>query len=265
MIEPLVTTLLVPVCSCMCGIYPSFSFFLRRHRLLSPAVCGTNYANPYQHMFPVPQGRDFLSKSTRSAISGLYAFRFYSFSADMDRVGFDKVQVLTFLAVLWSWAIRSTINIFFRLLGYLRLPLRITRKVSSKHSYQPQIQSTLSLRGWRANRLLYNKPWTFQSTPSRRGWQYPGLNCVLSQQFQSTPSRGGWRKKFSVTAYAREISIHTLAWRVTRAAAAGDVAVQISIHTLAWRVTGSWITSISRSTDFNPHPRVEGDRYAPGH
>lgn len=132
MIEPLVTTLLVPVCSCMCGIYPSFSFFLRRHRLLSPAVCGTNYANPYQHMFPVPQGRDFLSKSTRSAISGLYAFRFYSFSADMDRVGFDKVQVLTFLAVLWSWAIRSTINIFFRLLGYLRLPLRITRKVSSK-------------------------------------------------------------------------------------------------------------------------------------
>lgn len=95
MIEPLVTTLLFPVCSCMCGIYPSL--FLRRHRLLPPAVCGANCANPYQHMFPVPQGRDFcLNRPVPQRV--LIRFSFLQLFHWCGSGKLWKSSVLTFLA-----------------------------------------------------------------------------------------------------------------------------------------------------------------------
>ena len=57
------------------------------------------------------------------------------------------------------------------------------------------------------------------------------------------------------------ISIHTLAWRVTCQELLVVVIADISIHTLAWRVTGNSMCYDNCSSNFNPHPRVEGDRY----
>ena len=34
---------------------------------------------------------------------------------------------------------------------------------------------------------------------------------------------------------------------------------EISIHTLAWRVTYMWRIRTEVKKNFNPHPRVEGD------
>ena len=55
------------------------------------------------------------------------------------------------------------------------------------------------------------------------------------------------------------ISIHTLAWRVTRELDDMTTRREISIHTLAWRVTGPRPDIVHIARDFNPHPRVEGD------
>ena len=56
-----------------------------------------------------------------------------------------------------------------------------------------------------------------------------------------------------------EISIHTLAWRVTVLNQVKTGRPKISIHTLAWRVTATTGLGYINLTDFNPHPRVEGD------
>ena len=39
-----------------------------------------------------------------------------------------------------------------------------------------------------------------------------------------------------------------------------EMVEEISIHTLAWRVTGRRLSPRRAKTHFNPHPRVEGDR-----
>ena len=57
---------------------------------------------------------------------------------------------------------------------------------------------------------------------------------------------------------AMQVSIHTLAWRVTSAWCQRLSLTVVSIHTLAWRVT-SLRRFISSRNRFNPHPRVEGD------
>ena len=56
-----------------------------------------------------------------------------------------------------------------------------------------------------------------------------------------------------------KISIHTLAWRVTISFVLVMHIFFISIHTLAWRVTRRIDYIVIHYTDFNPHPRVEGD------
>ena len=56
-----------------------------------------------------------------------------------------------------------------------------------------------------------------------------------------------------------EISIHTLAWRVTVKERVYERDNGISIHTLAWRVTILRATYLVQIIHFNPHPRVEGD------
>ena len=154
MIEPLVTTLLFPVCSCMCGIYPSFSFFWD-DIVFCPQQFATQIALIHTSIcFPYRKDRIFLSKSTRSAMGGLYAFRFYSFSADVDRVGFDKVQVLTF-CVCSPLKLGHSFNhkYFLSPPGLLTLAALLSpAKYRQKHSYQPQIQSTPSHRGWQACR-----------------------------------------------------------------------------------------------------------------
>ena len=55
------------------------------------------------------------------------------------------------------------------------------------------------------------------------------------------------------------VSIHTLAWRVTLGAFPLYVFTTVSIHTLAWRVTSSDRIYQVYQGGFNPHPRVEGD------
>ena len=57
-----------------------------------------------------------------------------------------------------------------------------------------------------------------------------------------------------------QISTHTLARRVTRLKKLVDVVGNISTHTLARRVTVPGIRLGRKSSDFNPHPRTEGDR-----
>lgn len=108
--------------------------------------------------FPYRKDRIFLSKSTRSAMGGLYAFRFYSFSADVDRVGFDKVQVLTF-CVCSPLKLGHSFNhkYFLSPPGLLTLAALLSpAKYRQKHSYQPQIQSTPSRRGWQLHLVSLN-------------------------------------------------------------------------------------------------------------
>ena len=65
------------------------------------------------------------------------------------------------------------------------------------------------------------------------------------------------------TAYcAWIVSIHTLAWRVTVDDVASLLLSLVSIHTLAWRVTTNCQANFITSFSFNPHPRVEGDRFS---
>ena len=190
MIEPLVTTLLVPVCSCMCGIYPSFSFFWDDIVFCPQQFAAQITLTHTSICFPYRKDGIFLSKSTRSAMGGLYAFRFYSFSADVDRVGFDKVQVLTF-CVCSPLKLGHSFNhkYFLSPPGLLTLAALLSpAKYRQKHSYQPQIQST----------------------PSRRGWQAWTNVSMTSRIFQSTPSRGGWQEIAERHGLDYEISIHTL-------------------------------------------------------
>ena len=58
---------------------------------------------------------------------------------------------------------------------------------------------------------------------------------------------------------SRDVSIHTLAWRVTLHWLQRVISLAVSIHTLAWRVTNESIHSSIPNQCFNPHPRVEGD------
>ena len=57
------------------------------------------------------------------------------------------------------------------------------------------------------------------------------------------------------------VSIHTLAWRVTPYQIISAIGCDVSIHTLAWRVTCRPISWRQRPICFNPHPRVEGDTH----
>ena len=196
MIEPLVTTLLFPVCSCMCGIYPSFSFFWD-DIVFCPQQFATQIALIHTSIcFPYRKDRIFWSKSTRSAMGGLYAFRFYSFSADVDRVGFDKVQVLTF-CVCSPLKLGHSFNhkYFLSPPGLLTLAALLSpAKYRQKHSYQPQIQSTPSRRGWQACR------------------EY--LRSLYGISIHTLTLRVTWMPG-SVLAW-RNISIHTLTLRVTK-------------------------------------------------
>ena len=195
MIEPLVTTLLFPVCSCMCGIYPSFSFFWD-DIVFCPQQFATQIALIHTSIcFPYRKDRIFWSKSTRSAMGGLYAFRFYSFSADVDRVGFDKVQVLTF-CVCSPLKLGHSFNhkYFLSPPGLLTLAALLSpAKYRQKHSYQPQIQST----------------------PSHWGWPCPIVDSKSVNWFQSTPPHWGWQHSMPVQFPLLFISIHTLTLRVT--------------------------------------------------
>ena len=100
---------------------------------------------------------------------------------------------------------------------------------------------------------------SFQSTPSRGGWHDYENGKGDFKIFQSTPSRGGWQAYAAKLPWGVEISIHTLAWRVTEAKEVLQQGRDISIHTLAWRVTREHPFHKIFATDFNPHPRVEGD------
>ena len=218
MIEPLVTTLLFPVCSCMCGIYPSFSFFWD-DIVFCPQQFATQIALIHTSIcFPYRKDRIFWSKSTRSAMGGLYAFRFYSFSADVDRVGFDKVQVLTF-CVCSPLKLGHSFNhkYFLSPPGLLTLAALLSpAKYRQKHSYQPQIQSTPSRRGWQACREYLRSLYgisihtlTLRVTVDFIHYFIPDIHFnphphtegdavgiwfpLLPVKFQSTPSHWGWR------------------------------------------------------------------------
>ena len=58
------------------------------------------------------------------------------------------------------------------------------------------------------------------------------------------------------------ISIHSLAWRMTRHELAGDDDAGISIHILARRMTAAAGSASGRADHFNPHPRMEDDVWA---
>ena len=57
-----------------------------------------------------------------------------------------------------------------------------------------------------------------------------------------------------------DISIHTPAWGVTSALLLQCRYQRISIHTPAWGVTAPRRACAGQPGDFNPHPRVGGDR-----
>ena len=56
------------------------------------------------------------------------------------------------------------------------------------------------------------------------------------------------------------ISIHALAWRATYVFVGFIKLRDISIHALAWRATLAILSNIFAYVDFNPRPRMEGDR-----
>ena len=78
------------------------------------------------------------------------------------------------------------------------------------------LQSTSSHGGWLPITQHQQTCGWFQSTPSRGGWHARRFAGETAFKFQSTPSRGGWHDDFVPRLIVGDISIHTLAWRVTQ-------------------------------------------------
>ena len=121
----------------------------------------------------------------------------------------------------------------------------------------------------------------FQSTSSHGGWRHTINHKLRSHQFQSTSSHGGWLKHCVYCCRWTGISIHILAWRMTRSANSCWVNVvyfnphprmedddEVSLVCM-WienfnphpRMEDDAVSSIKSSfkADFNPHPRMEDD------
>ena len=82
---------------------------------------------------------------------------------------------------------------------------------------------------------------------------------MLSYDFNPHPHVEGDCASSYRYAGRSDISIHTLAWRVTFCPVGSMTCNAISIHTLTWRVTGAAIFASTTSWNFNPHPHAEGD------
>ena len=88
-------------------------------------------------------------------------------------------------------------------------------KLPSQFHHLFQFQSTPSRGGWQIFALSFQISFLFQSTPSRGGWLRLSILIHPFISFQSTPSRGGWLLSWRNQPGWFDVSIHTLAWRVT--------------------------------------------------
>ncbi len=116
---------------------------------------------------------------------------------------------------------------------------------------------------WRATDFIHRSThcsWQFQSSPSCGGRRFQCISFILYLIFQSSPSCGGRLFTISSNSTKLTISILALVWRATITTNQKSWKPRISILALVWRATPYPELPLLNLFNFNPRPRVEGDK-----